>query len=155
MNPLTNKLVSLVKLELPSKIHYQDIIWKEILGAIGWHLLDNFCKTLLEITYFKVIFKLRLLISNLASIYRLALIPVRLIMEGVLDQFWPQESELQSKLGSGQYLMSYRYISQRSKYYIRSNFQNWKFVNLIADSKSLEKTMIRKCLSFLKYLSGT
>ena len=84
VNPLTNKLVSLVKLELPSKIHYQDIIWKEILGAIGWHLLVNFRKTLLEITYFKVIFKLRLLISNLASIYRLALIPVRLIMEEVL-----------------------------------------------------------------------
>ena len=47
-------------------------------------MLDNFRKTLLEITYFKVTFKLRLLISNLASIYRLALIPVRLIMEGVL-----------------------------------------------------------------------
>ena len=45
---------------------------------------DNFPKTLLEITFFKVTFELRLLIGNLASIYRLALIPVRLIMEGLL-----------------------------------------------------------------------
>ena len=34
--------------------------------------------------------------------------------------------------------IGYGYIS-RSKSYIRSNFQNWKFVNLIADSKSLQK----------------
>ena len=59
-------------------------------------MLDNFRKTLLEITYFKVTFKLRLLISNLASIYRLALIPVRLIMEGVLVESLVVESLVES-----------------------------------------------------------
>ena len=54
-------------------------------------MLDNFRKTLLEITYFKVTFKLRLLISNLASIYRLALIPVRLILRGVLADAFSRE----------------------------------------------------------------
>ena len=39
--------------------------------------------------------------------------------------------------------------------YIRSNFQNWKFVHLIADSKSLEKTIKRKYLSFFEILIGT
>ena len=59
-------------------------------------MLVNFRKTLLEITYFKVIFKLKLLISNLASIYRLALIPVRLIMEGVLFEKALHQSNLTS-----------------------------------------------------------
>ena len=38
---------------------------------------------------------------------------------------------------------------------IRSNFQNWNFLNLIAESKSLEKTIKRKYLSFFEILIGT
>ena len=59
-------------------------------SAICWHSSDNFCKTPMEITYFDVTSTLRLLISDLKSFYRLALIPVRLILRGVLlaDQSW-------------------------------------------------------------------
>ena len=64
------------------------------------------------------------------------------------SQFQPQESESAVKNGLRSIFPQATATFLRSKYYIRSNFQNWKFVNLIADSKSLEKTMIRKCLSF-------
>ena len=73
----------------------------------------------------------------------------------ILNQLLPQESESAVKNGLRWIFRSTTATFLRSKCYIRSNFQNWNFVNLIADLKSLQKTVWRKCLSFFKILIRT